>query len=107
MPIVLPVVPVIIGQTIKGNAWVPLGIFCIGDCEMYSYTRYASRCLAILSINTRRLFTKGSVIPPEHRLMLVNFNRECISDAKKKPSVTEALQLDWLDCSPAVIGEKI
>ena len=30
-----------------------------------------------------RLFTEGSVIPPEHRLMLVNFHRECISDAKK------------------------
>ena len=30
-----------------------------------------------------RLFTEGSVIPPEHRLMLVNFHRECIGDAKK------------------------
>ena len=52
---------------------------------MYSYTRDASRCLAILSINTSRLFTEGSVIPPEHRLMLVNFHRECIGDAKKSP----------------------
>ena len=30
-----------------------------------------------------RLFAESSVIPPEHRLMLVNFHRECISDAKK------------------------
>ena len=30
-----------------------------------------------------RLFAEGSVIPPEHRLMLVNFHRECIGDAKK------------------------
>ena len=52
---------------------------------MYSYTYDASRCLAILSINTSRLFTEGSVIPPEHRLMLVNFHRECIGDAKKSP----------------------
>ena len=63
----------------------PIGDFCIGDGEMYSYTRDASRCLAILSINTSRLFTEGSVIPPEHRLMLVNFHRECIGDAKKSP----------------------
>ena len=59
--------------------------FCLGDGEMYSYTRDASRCLAILSINTSRLFTEGSVIPPEHRLMLVNFHRECIGDAEKSP----------------------
>ena len=60
------------------------GDFCIGDGEMYSYTRYASQCLAILSvINTSRLFTEGSVIPPEHRLMLVNFHRKCIGNAKK------------------------
>ena len=39
----------------------------------------------ILSINTSRLFAEGSVIPPEHRLMLVNFHRECIGDAKKSP----------------------
>ena len=58
---------------------------------MYNYTRDASRCLAILSINTSRLFAEGSVIPPEHRLMLVNFHRECIGDAKKKPSGTEPL----------------
>ena len=32
-----------------------------------------------------RLFAEGSVIPPEHRLMLVNFHPECISDAKKSP----------------------
>ena len=63
----------------------PIGDFCIGDGEMYSYTRDASRCLAILSINTSRLFTEGSVIPPEHRLMLVNFHPECIGDAKKSP----------------------
>ena len=63
----------------------PIGDFCIGDGEMYSYTRDVSRCLAILSINTSRLFMEGSVIPPEHRLMLVNFHRECISDAKKRP----------------------
>ena len=37
----------------------PIGDFCIGDGEMYSYTRDASRCLAILSINTSRLFTQG------------------------------------------------
>ena len=30
-----------------------------------------------------RLFAEGSVIPPEHRLMLVNFHRECIGNAKK------------------------
>ena len=30
-----------------------------------------------------RLFAEGSVIPPEHRLMLVNFHRECIGDTKK------------------------
>ena len=30
-----------------------------------------------------RLFAEGSVIPPEHRLMLVNFHQECIGDAKK------------------------
>ena len=29
----------------------PIGDFCIGDGEMYNYTRDASRCLAILSIN--------------------------------------------------------
>ena len=63
----------------------PIGDFCIGDGEMYNYTRDASRCLAILSINTSRLFAKGSVIPNEHRLMLVNFHRECIGDAKKSP----------------------
>ena len=62
-----------------------IGDFCIGDGEMYSYTRDASRCLAILSINTSRLFTEGSVIPPEHRLMLVNFHPECIGDTKKSP----------------------
>ena len=28
----------------------PIGDFCIGDGEMYNYTRDASRCLAILSI---------------------------------------------------------
>ena len=52
---------------------------------MYNYARDASRCLAILSINNSRLFAEGSVIPPEHRLMLVNFHRECIGDAKKSP----------------------
>ena len=30
-----------------------------------------------------RLSVEGSVIPPEHRLMLVKFHRECIGDAKK------------------------
>ena len=55
------------------------------DGDMYNYTRDASRCLAILSINTSRLFTEDLVIPPEHRLMLVNFHRECIGDAKKSP----------------------
>ena len=30
-----------------------------------------------------RLFAEGSFIPPEHRLMLVSFHRECIGDAKK------------------------
>ena len=30
-----------------------------------------------------RLFAEGLVIPPEHRLRLVNFHRECIGDAKK------------------------
>ena len=30
-----------------------------------------------------RLFAEGSVIPPEHRLMLVSFHPECIGDAKK------------------------
>ena len=30
----------------------PIGDFCIGDGEMYNYTRDASRCVAILSINT-------------------------------------------------------
>ena len=30
-----------------------------------------------------RLFAEGSIIPPEHRLMLVNFHRDCIGDAKK------------------------
>ena len=30
-----------------------------------------------------QLFAEGSVIPPEHRLMLVNFHQECIGDAKK------------------------
>ena len=30
-----------------------------------------------------RLFTEGSVIPPEHRLMLVIFHPECIGDTKK------------------------
>ena len=29
------------------------------------------------------LFAEGSVIPPEHRLMLVSFHWECISDTKK------------------------
>ena len=55
-------------------ASVPLGIFCIGDGEMYNYTRDASRCLAILSINTSssdeknwlamvwRMFAKASPI---------------------------------------------
>ena len=63
----------------------PIGDFCIGDGEKNNCTRDASRCLAILSINTSRLFAEGSVIPPEHRLMLVNFHRECIGDAKKSP----------------------
>ena len=63
----------------------PIGNFCIGDGEKNNYTRDASRCLAILSINTSRLFTEGSLIPLEHRLMLVNFHRECIGDAKKSP----------------------
>ena len=63
----------------------PIGDFCIGDGKMYNYTRDASRCLAILSINTSRLFAEGSVIPPEHHLMLVNFHRECIGDPKKSP----------------------
>ena len=63
----------------------PIGDFCIGDGEKNNYTRDASQCLAILSINTSRLFAEGSVIPPEHRLMLVNFHRECIGDAKKSP----------------------
>ena len=63
----------------------PIGDFCIGDGEKNNYTRDASRCLAILSINTSRLFAEGSVIPPEHLLMLVNFHRECIGDAKKSP----------------------
>ena len=63
----------------------PIGDFCIGDGEKNNYTRDASRCLAILTINTSRLFAEGSVIPPEHRLMLVNFHRECIGDAKKSP----------------------
>ena len=73
----------------------PIGDFCIGDGEKNNYTRDASRCLAILSINTSRLFAKGSVIPPEHRLMLVNFHPECIGDAKKRPSGTEALAHKW------------
>ena len=30
----------------------PIGDFCIGDGEMYNYSCDASRCLAILSINT-------------------------------------------------------
>ena len=30
-----------------------------------------------------RLFAEGSIIPPEHRLMLVNFHPECIGDTKK------------------------
>ena len=30
-----------------------------------------------------RLFAEGSVIPPEHHLMLVNFHRECIRGVKK------------------------
>ena len=30
----------------------PIGDFCIGGHEMYNYTHDASRCLAILSINT-------------------------------------------------------
>ena len=30
-----------------------------------------------------QLFAEGSVIPPEHRLMLVNFHRGCIGDAKE------------------------
>ena len=69
----------------------PIGDFRIGDGEKNNYTRDASRCLVILSINTSRLFAEGLVIPLEHRLMLVNFYRECIGDAKKKPSGTEAL----------------
>ena len=52
---------------------------------MYNYTCDASRCLAILSINTSRLFAEGPVISLEHRLMLVNFHRECIGNAKKSP----------------------
>ena len=30
-----------------------------------------------------RLFAEGSFIPPEHCLMLVNFHRKCIGDAKR------------------------
>ena len=77
----------------EGLCLGPIGDFCIGDGEKNNYTRDASRCLAILSINTSRLFAEGSVIPPEHRLMLVNFHRECIGDAKKKPSGTEPLDI--------------
>ena len=52
----------------------PIGDFCIRDGEMYNYTRDASRCLAILSINTSssdeknwlamawRMFAKASPI---------------------------------------------
>ena len=71
-----------------------------------------------VSINTTRLFTEGSVIPPEHRLMLVNFHRECIGDAKKSPvgprhelfvfsielcKSSFSPKLDWVVCFVAYI----
>ena len=62
-----------------------IGDFCNDDDEKINYTHDASRCLAILIINTSRLFIEDLVIPPEHRLMLVNFHRECIGNTKKSP----------------------
>ena len=47
-----------------------LKILCIGEMLPHEYHEF-------------RLFAEGSFIPPEHRLMLVNFHRECIGDAKK------------------------
>ena len=40
-----------------------------------------------------RLFTEGSVIPPEHRLMLVSFHRECIHDTKNKSCQKPTIEL--------------
>ena len=61
-------------QNIANGSWKiskqGLKILGIGDKLPHEYHEF-------------RLFAEGSVIPPEHRLMLVNFHPECISDAKK------------------------
>ena len=61
-------------QNIANGSWKiskqALKILGIGEMLPHEYHEF-------------RLFREGSVIPPEHRLMLVNFHRECIGDAKK------------------------
>ena len=61
-------------QNIANGSWKiskqALKILGIGEMLPHEYHEF-------------RLFAEGSFIPPEHRLMLVNFHRECIGDAKK------------------------
>ena len=61
-------------QNIANGSWKiskqALKILGIGEMLPHEYHEF-------------RLFAEGSVIPPEHRLMLVNFHPECIGDAKK------------------------
>ena len=61
-------------QNIANGSWKisrqALKILGIGEMLPHEYHEFT-------------LFAEGSVIPPEHRLMLVSFHRECIGDAKK------------------------
>ena len=63
-------------QNIANGSWKiseqALKILGIGEMLPHEYHEF-------------RLFTEGSVIPPEHHLMLVNFHWECIGNAKKSP----------------------
>ena len=64
----------------------PIGDFCIGDGEMYNYTCDASRCLAILSINTSSSNEKidlrwfGECLP-KHRQYSLMFAEHSVSIA--------------------------
>ena len=61
-------------QNIANGSWKilkqALKILDIGEMLPHEYHEF-------------RFFAEGLFIPPEHRLMLVNFHRECIGDAKK------------------------
>ena len=74
-------------QNIANGSWKiskqALKILGIGDMLPHEYHEF-------------RLFAEGSVIPPEHRLMLVNFHWECIGDAKKAQWDRGIIQSDIL-----------